>query len=65
MLVRDQPVILHCYVAEDALSPPADRPDPVEEPGRFCRRMGTEAKQGEVGLVIGDHYVAFTDFDEE
>jgi hypothetical protein len=65
VLVRDQPVILHCYMAEDALSPPSDGPDPVEELGRFCRRMGTEAKQGEVGLVIDDHYVAFTDFNEE
>src|SRR4051812_34868033 len=30
--------------------------------GSFCRRRGREARQGEVGLVIGDEYPAFLDF---
>ena len=65
VLVRDQPIILHCYAAEKDLVPQEGQPDPLEELGRFCRRMGREAKQGEVGLVVADHYIAFTDLDEE
>jgi len=33
--------------------------------GAFCRRMGRETKQGEVGLIIDNEYLAITDFDEE
>ena len=46
-------------------------PDDVEDEdklgalARFCRRMGRETKQGEVGLVIGDEYVAIRNLDEE
>jgi hypothetical protein len=29
--------------------------------GSFCRRMGRETNQGEVGLVIGDEYIAIRD----
>jgi len=65
VLVRDQPVILHCYAAEEDLLPRQGQTDPLEELGRFCRRMGREAKQGEVGMVVADHYIAFTNFDEE
>ena len=32
--------------------------------GAFCRKMGREANQGEVGLVIADEYLAITDFKE-
>ena len=32
--------------------------------GAFCRRMGREAKQGEVGLVVGDEYFAIRGFEE-
>jgi hypothetical protein len=28
----------------------------------FCRTMGRKARQGEVGLVIGDEYFAIRDF---
>jgi hypothetical protein len=61
VLVQDQPVIIHCYTT------PADIADPdrLERLGSFCRRMGREAKQGEVGLVIGDEYLAFRDFSKE
>lgn len=65
VLVRDQPVILHCYAAENDLMSQEGKPDPLEELGRFCRRMGREAKQGEVGMVVDNHYIAFTDFGDE
>ena len=61
LLVKDQPVIIHCYTT------PADihDPDRLSRLGSFCRRMGREAHQGEVGLVIGDEYLAFRDFSKE
>jgi len=60
-LVKDQPVVLHCYTT------PADISDPdrLSRLGGFCRRMGREAHQGEIGLVIGDEYLAFRDFSQE
>lgn len=65
VLIRDQPVIIHCYAAEEDLISPAGQADPLEELGRFCRMMGRGTRQGEVGMVVADHYIAFTDFDEE
>jgi hypothetical protein len=61
VLIKDEPVVIHCYTT------PADVADPVRlgQLGSFCRRMGREARQGEVGLVIGDEYLAFRDFSEE
>lgn len=61
VLVKDQPVVIHCYTT------PADITDPgrLSRLGAFCRRMGREAHQGEVGLVIGDEYLAFRDFSKE
>ena len=60
-LVRDEPVVIHCYTtperAEDAVA--------LAELGAFCRRMGREAGQGEVGLVVGDEYFAIRDFSPE
>lgn len=60
-LVMDEPVVVHCYTT------PADIQDSdhLAELGRFCRRMGREASQGEIGLVVGDEYFAFRKFDEE
>lgn len=60
-LVRDTPVVIHCYTT------PGDIEDAgnLAELRRFCRAMGREAAQGEVGLVIGDEYFAFRDFAEE
>jgi hypothetical protein len=54
VLVRDEPVVVHCYTT------PADIEEPgnLGELGSFCRTMGREARQGEVGLVIGDEYFA-------
>ena len=61
VLVKDQPVVIHCYTT------PADISDAnrLNQLGDFCRRMGREAHQGEVGLVIGDEYLAFRDFAKE
>ena len=60
-LVKDEPVVVHCYTT------PTDIQDDrnLAELGSFCRRMGREAGQGEVGLVIGDEYFAIRDFAEE
>ena len=61
VLVEDEPVIIHCYTTPDDLNDP----ERLAQLGSFCRRMGREARQGEVGLVIGDEYLAFQDFSEE
>jgi hypothetical protein len=60
-LVRDEPVVVHCYTT------PADIEDSrnLAELGIFCRTMGRDAHQGEVGLVNGDEYFAIREFSEE
>ena len=60
-LVKDEPVVVHCYTT------PADIADAcnLAELGDFCRTMGRETHQGEVGLVIGDEYFAVHDFAKE
>ena len=59
-LVRDEPVVVHCYTT------PADIQSSrnLAALASFCRRMGREGNQGEVGLVIGDEYFAIRDFAE-
>lgn len=54
-------MVLHSYVAPEAI----ENADNQELLGAFCRRMGREARQGEVGLVIADEYLAISDFGEE
>lgn len=61
VLIKDQPVVMHCYTTPADISD-ADR---LSQLGGFCRRMGREAQQGEIGLVIGDEYLAFRDFAKE
>ena len=60
-LVMDEPIVVHCYTT------PVDIEDPknLAQLGRFCRTMGREARQGEIGLVVGDEYFAIRDFPEE
>ncbi|HEV8238615.1 MAG TPA: hypothetical protein VGS57_04545 [Thermoanaerobaculia bacterium] len=60
-LVMDEPVVVHCYTTPRAIH----APDNLAELGGFCRQMGRETRQGEVGLVIGDEYFAIQDFAEE
>ena len=60
-LVKDEPVVVHCYTT------PLDIEDfkNLGDLGGFCRRMGREARQGEVSLVVGNEYFAIQDFVEE
>jgi hypothetical protein len=60
-LVFDEPIVIHCYTT------PADieQERHLAELGTFCRRMGRETNQGEVGLIIADEYIAIRDFAEE
>ncbi len=60
-LVKDEPVVIHCYTT------PVDiqNPQKLAELASFCRMMGRDARQGEIGLVIGDEYLAIRDFAEE
>ena len=60
-LVRDEPVVIHCYTT------PKDIQDPgkLAEVAALCRRMGREARQGEVGVVVGDEYFAIRSFTQE
>lgn len=60
-LVRDEPVVIHCYTTADRI----EDDDALAELGEFCRRMGRETRQGEVGLVVGDEYFAIRDFSDE
>lgn len=60
-LVRDEPVVVHCYTTPAAIQDTRN----LAELGGFCRRMGREAHQGEVGLVVGDEYFAIRDFAEQ
>ena len=60
-LVRDNPVVVHCYMVPEAI----DDANNQALLGAFCRKMGREANQGEVGLVIADEYLAITDFTKE
>jgi hypothetical protein len=61
VLVKDAPVVIHCDTT------PADVADVarLSRLGGFCRRMGREARQGEIGLVIGDEYLAIRAFSQE
>ena len=60
-LVRDEPVVIHCYTTPDRV----EDEGALAQLGSFCRRMGREADQGEIGLVVGDEYFAIRDFSEE
>ena len=60
-LVRDEPMVIHCYTTPERI----EDAGALAELGSFCRRMGREARQGEVGLVVGDEYFAIRDFSEE
>ena len=60
-LVKDEPVMIHCYTTPEDIQSGAN----LSELGTFCRRMGREVKQGEIGLIVGDEYFAIREFEEE
>jgi hypothetical protein len=60
VLVFDEPVVIHCYTTPKDAGSQAK----LRKLAAFCRRMGREAEQGEIGLVIADHYYAIRDFKE-
>ena len=59
-LVKDEPIVIHCYTTPEAIQDSAK----LARLGSFCRRLGREANQGEVGLVVGDEYFAIRQFEE-
>jgi len=56
-LVFDDTVVIHCYTTPKDVQTPAK----MKKVAAFCERMRVEARQGEVGLVIGDEYFPFRD----
>jgi hypothetical protein len=60
VLVKDEPVVVHCYTTPAQIEDQRN----LAKLGSFCRKMGREARQGEVGLVVGDEYFAIRDFGE-
>ena len=60
-LITDEPVVVHCYTTPENVQDEKN----LANLGDFCRRMGREARQGEIGLVIGDEYFAIRDFAEK
>jgi hypothetical protein len=52
---------MHCYVEPEAI----ENLDNLAVLAAFCKEMGRETNQGEVGLVIDDEYLGFTRFDKE
>jgi hypothetical protein len=61
VLIKDEPVVIHCYTTAREIQ----NTTTLNELYSFCARMGREARQGEVGLVVGDEYFAIKDFTEE
>jgi hypothetical protein len=60
MLVKDEPVVVHCYTTPVDIENGRN----LAALGDFCRKLGREARQGEVGLVVGDEYFAIGDFSD-
>jgi hypothetical protein len=61
VLVKDEPVVVHCYTTPADIEVSKN----LAELGSFCRTMGRDSRQGEVGLVVGDEYFAIRDFTAE
>lgn len=59
-LIRDEPVVLQCYVRPSALDDSA-----LDSLRAFCEELGRETKQGEIGIVIDGNYIAIRGFEEE
>jgi hypothetical protein len=59
-LLTEEPIIVFSYVAEDALTLPN-----LTDLYRTLSRMGREANQGEIGVVIDGKYYGITDYQGE
>jgi hypothetical protein len=59
-LLTEEPVIVFSYVAEGDLTV-----DALTDLYRNLSRMGREAKQGEIGVVIDGKYYGITDYQAE
>jgi hypothetical protein len=59
-LLKEEPVIVFSYVASDALTTTA-----LADLYRTLSRMGRQANQGEIGVVIDGKYYGITDYAEE
>jgi hypothetical protein len=60
-LVFDEPVVIHCYTSPEDIQDTRN----LAALATFCRRMGREANQGEVGLIVSDEYIAIRDLAEK
>jgi hypothetical protein len=49
--VFDEPVIIQCYTSEEAIA------QHVDSLKTYLHEMGTQTRQGAVGLVIGNQYL--------
>jgi hypothetical protein len=59
-LLKEEPVIVFSYVAENALTAAA-----LADLYRTLSRMGRRANQGEIGVVIDGNYYGITEYAEE
>ena len=50
-LLPDNPVVIHCYTSEQMIE------QQMSVLREFLHRMGREARQGAIGLVINDEYL--------
>lgn len=60
MLLKEEPVIVFSYVAEDVLTTAA-----LADLYRTLSRMGRQANQGEIGVVLDGKYYGITEYLEE
>jgi hypothetical protein len=60
-LVRDNPVVVQCYMAAEDI----EAPEKQSSLRAFCKQMGRETNQGEVGLVVDNEYLVITNFSKE
>lgn len=60
-LVLDEPVVIHVYTQADVI----EDPENLAALAAFCKAMGRETNQGEIGLVIADEYFAIRNYQED